>query len=295
MALAGYTHVENTHGGLVSKHDLVLDWLNRHHVPWRVYHSGLSFFLVLQRFEDVLGSHFRDVSYLARDVQHERKATFPKVILIEPSYVDAPIHFGHPPNDNHPPLPVGPGEHFLRLVYQALTSNPARWARTLLVITYDEHGGFFDHVAPPKIEQHAPNHEYPTFTSAGVRVPTLVVSPCVKPGTVFHGTLDHTSVLQLIAERFAGNTRAYSSAVNTRIDQGVNSVSSVLNLLAPRTDIPPPPSVSIRAALTFQDQKPCTTESEISFQSAAMAFLNHDPARATQKHPELAHLRNPET
>ena len=68
----------------------------------------------------------------------------PNVIFVEPEYADGP-HLS--PNDDHAPTGVQPGQAFLSELYQTLTSNPARWSKTMLVITYDEHGGFFDHVS----------------------------------------------------------------------------------------------------------------------------------------------------
>jgi phospholipase C len=64
---------------------------------------------------------------------------------------------------------------------------------------YDEHGGFFDHVAPP---EHPPDDEPTTFTRYGVRVPALVISPWVKPGSVSHTLFDHASIPKTILRRF---------------------------------------------------------------------------------------------
>jgi len=81
-------------------------------------------------------------------------------------------------------------------VYHALAASP-QWEKTLLVIFYDEHGGFFDHLAPPG----APDDQQ-MFGRYGVRVPALVVSPWVEPRSVSHTVLDHTSVIKTILLRF---------------------------------------------------------------------------------------------
>lgn len=133
----------------------------------------------------------------------------PSVIFIEPEYADAPMS---DPNDDHPPAPVSKGQDFVREIYEIVSSNEARWRKTMMIVTYDEHGGFFDHVPPPEIASTAGGVAFETL---GPRVPALLVSPHVGAGVVFSERLDHTSVLQLIAERF-GDGKGYSDAVDAR-------------------------------------------------------------------------------
>src|SRR5262249_31541191 len=132
----------------------------------------------------------------------------PPVIFFEPKYTDEKISWAAP-NDDHPPTGVAKGQDFLKEIYRTLTSTPARWANTLLIVTYDEHGGFFDHVEPLPIAASAGNYR---FRSTGPRVPAFVISPHVPAGAVFHNKLDHTSVLRLLAERFTPG-QTYSAAV----------------------------------------------------------------------------------
>ncbi|HZD04926.1 MAG TPA: alkaline phosphatase family protein, partial [Longimicrobiales bacterium] len=200
VALCGSTPIAaNTL--LIHVEDIVLDWLTRHGVRWRVYHDGLSFFSLYPRvWDEVLSHRFRDFEYLFRDFREEPAATFPSVIFVEPSYESAP-HIGpDQPNDNHAPLPVGFGEEFLRRVYEAVTSNPARWARTVLLVTYDEHGGFWDHVPPLPLPYRTTGTEPVDFACTGPRVPALVVSPLVDAGSVCRVAMDHTAPLQLLGE-----------------------------------------------------------------------------------------------
>jgi phospholipase C len=82
-------------------------------------------------------------------------------------------------------------------VYHALAVGPL-WEKTLLMIFYDEHGGFFDHVPPPEAADDDPQ----TFGRYGVRVPALIVSPWVEPGSVSHTLFDHTSIIKTILQRF---------------------------------------------------------------------------------------------
>jgi hypothetical protein len=98
-----------------------------------------------------VGAKFRPIGELEHDIQHEPPDKAPQVIFIEPRYFDF-FWSDQPPNCNHPLGLVSHGEQLPHRVYTALTSNPAKWARTLLLITYDEHGGFFDHVPPLPIK-----------------------------------------------------------------------------------------------------------------------------------------------
>jgi phospholipase C len=105
-------------------------------------------------------------------------------------------------NDDHPHADIHRGQAFLSTVVRAVTQSPL-WERTALVITYDEWGGFFDHVAPPLL----PDATQAPATKAGVsrsgfRVPCIVVSPFAQRGRVRHATYDHTSILRMVEWRW---------------------------------------------------------------------------------------------
>lgn len=290
MSLSGESRVDFT-GLFPPEGYIILDWLNDHGVRWRVYHAGLSFFTLLGRFNEVFGPNFRPITRLAVDVMEEATTEFPQVILIEPSYYDAP-HFGtDQPNDNHAPLAVGFGEEFLRQVYKALTSNHERWKKTVVILTYDEHGGFFDHVPPLPIPYSPPNNEYIPFETTGVRVPSIIISPFVAPQSVYKGNLDHTSVLQFIAERFAPEENGYSEAVNLRKDRGIRSVSLALNLHTPRTDIPSVPTIQIQrpAILGLQEGDREKGLMQTAFERATEKMIQDHPSETKGKYPEVYH------
>ncbi len=183
MSLSGETLIDRT-GGLLPNQRLVLDWLDQNKVEWRVYSDDLSFFALFSRlWPEILvnSNRFRKFSALTADVLSADTKPFPKVIFIEPSFVDSPIHPDHEPNDDHPPLPVGFGQDFYRQIFQALTppGNLTVWKQMVMVVMYDEHGGFYDHVSPlfPVTTDCGPGND--PFTSTGVRVPGFVVSPFV--------------------------------------------------------------------------------------------------------------------
>jgi phospholipase C len=119
------------------------------------------------------------------------------VSWIDPNFKD--LNLAHiQSNDDHPPSDVAAGQELVLLVYNALAASP-QWDRTLLLVVYDEHGGFHDHVPPPT----APDDDPKMFGRYGVRVPALAVSPWVPPHAVAHTLFDHTSIIKTILTRFA--------------------------------------------------------------------------------------------
>lgn len=145
---------------------------------------------------------FPHVSAFHRDA---RLGRLPFFSFIEPSWTLEKLDEGFQGNDLHPPGDIRPGLQFLSAIYTSLVSNQAAWARTLLLVTFDEHGGTFDHVPPP--DNVTPDQSWPhgfRFDRVGPRVPTLLISPMVEPGTVFRSTkppsngrsypYDHTSI-----------------------------------------------------------------------------------------------------
>ena len=124
------------------------------------------------------------------------RGKLPAVSWVDPNFKDSTL-YGGDSNDDHPPSDVHDGQLLVLSIYHALASGPL-WDKTLLVITYDEHGGFHDHVPPPAAEDDDPA----LFGQYGVRVPALVVSPWVARGSVSHTVFDHTSIIKTILLRF---------------------------------------------------------------------------------------------
>lgn len=120
----------------------------------------------------------------------------PAVSWIDPNFYE-PNLVGSPSNDDHPPSDVFEGQELVFRIYNALASGP-KWDKTLLIVTYDEHGGFHDHVRPPP----APDDDEKNFGEYGLRVPALIASPWVPRGGVSHTLFDHTSIIKTIMQRF---------------------------------------------------------------------------------------------
>jgi phospholipase C len=168
------------------------------------------------------------------DFQQRAKAgTLPAYTFLEPAW-------GGTGNSQHPITDVALGEKLILDVYRALQTG-AGWNQTLLLITYDEHGGNYDHVAPPHTAT-APDqfrgdvdHLDFDFTRFGVRVPAVLVSPLIERGTVFRasqGVIDHTSVLATLRERWPA-----IKSLGKR-DAAAPSLGDVLTLKAPRQGDP---------------------------------------------------------
>lgn len=117
---------------------------------------------------------------------HARRGVLPALSVIEPRYFDLA---GTPADDDHPAHDVANGQRLVKDVYEALRAGP-QWNQTLLIVTYDEHGGFYDHVATPTAGVPSPDGIrgpppfFFKFDRLGVRVPTIMVSPWIKKGTV---------------------------------------------------------------------------------------------------------------
>jgi phospholipase C len=217
----------------------------------------------------------------------EASSTAPQVIIIEPSYQDAPHIGSDRPNDNHAPLAIGWGEEFLRRTYEAVTSNSKKWESTMMLVYYDEHGGFYDHVPPPRIHFKTTATDPFTFNSAGPRIPAIIASPLVTPGSVCLSQLDHTSVLQMLAERFTPG-KPYSLSVKNRSLQGIESLSVALNNSVP-WPAPAPPSVpiNVKTALGATIATRSTGGLSGAFNLAATELMKKEPAATAKKYPEL--------
>jgi phospholipase C len=253
MAMAGESKLADNTPFPMKEHKLVYEWLSSHDVKWCVYQWGgyFPFFTLMAKWIPAIvpsltasglgigGGPFRRYARFAKDWASTKHA-MPNVIFVEPEYGDGPHS---KPNDDHPPLGVTPGQELLKNLYGVLTGNPARWAKTLLIITYDEHGGFFDHVPPLPISAVAGGRP---FATTGLRVPALLVSPHVAPGSVFSGPLDHSSILQLLDDRFAGG-KGYSKAVAAR-SPPLRRISEAL-LAAPRPGPAPAFPTSVTGTL----------------------------------------------
>jgi phospholipase C len=245
MALTGATLVSNTQFRLtgVPHGELVYEWLTKRSVNWVLYYDRPPVFpALLQGWPDfVPEEQYRPLYELERDLRGEGNP-IPQVVFVEPTYAAWPFHvpFLSTPSDDHPPAILTAGQRFVRTVYKAATANPAQWQKTMMIVTYDEHGGFYDHVSPRPVRYDPPNNVFAPFLSTGVRVPGFVVSPFVSPKRIYSEPLDHTSILHLLGQKFGGGE--YSAAVSSR-QRDFGSLQDVLDLDSPRQDVPAIPAI----------------------------------------------------
>lgn len=178
---------------------------------YKIYTSGASI-LMANKYLVQHQAKFADY-----DIQFEADAlhgNLPAYTFIEPKYDDDDN--GNFASSQHPDFPVDRGERLIADVYSILTKSP-KWKSTLLLITYDEHGGIYDHVVPPTVTCKPENAHLPVpptgppynfdFTRLGIRVPAVFVSPCIPPGTIINDQdYEHSSVVATVRKLFCPDT-----------------------------------------------------------------------------------------
>ncbi len=220
-------------------------------VSWRWYHPSPLIPPTLKLFDPLFAAGQESHYSLSRDFPADaRTGDLPAVTWIDPGFFDK---FEMRENDDHPPTDVARGQRLVRLVTNSLMSSP-HWETTLLVITYDEHGGFFDHVMPPE----APD-DHPETSYYGVRVPTVVVSPFVEPG-VSSTPFDHTSIIRTILDRFCPNLA--QDVMGTRVGRAENLSALLTGAARPAHRIPPFPHGPAR--LTTADGSEAADTDEVA-------------------------------
>jgi phospholipase C len=169
-----------------------------------------------------------------------QRGTLPEYSFVEPNYSD---HSGDNgavlANDQHPDHNVRQGEILIASVYNAIRTNPSLWAESLLLITYSNHGGMYDHVPPPAATPDgfvAPADQTFTgesfaFDRLGVRVPAVIISPYIPKGTVDHTVYDHASILATVSKLFLSGSQTISPR-----ERNAHTFERVLTLTAPRKD-----------------------------------------------------------
>jgi phospholipase C len=199
-------------------------------VSWKIYGYNRKP-LTRLNFPDTTDAPAANIG-LFSDFQNDAAAgTLPAYSFLEPSWNSTG-------NSQHPNYNVALGEQLILDTYRAVAAGP-NWSQTLLIVTYDEHGGCYDHVPPPATATRPDDSigEYGfDFTRFGPRVPTVLVSPLIAAGTVFRvpesaTPLDHTSILATVEHRF-------SLPPLTRRDAAAVDVGAALTLSDPRTDDP---------------------------------------------------------
>ena len=158
-----------------------------------------------------------------------RTGNLPEFAIIDPDFLS---------NDGHPAHDLALSEAFLSSVYRAMAESP-QWSRSLLLVIYDEHGGYYDHVAPPQTMDPRPD-----FRQMGFRVPALAIGPTVWQGQVVSQTFDHVSVAATLGARYG------IESLGPRMD-AANDLSACIDPARVNAPAPPPrsfPVVQVQAA-----------------------------------------------
>ncbi|XP_042474281.1 non-specific phospholipase C1-like [Zingiber officinale] len=246
-----YVHSATSHGATSNvRRDLIhgfpqktiFDSLDEEGLSFGVYYQNIPavlFYKSLRKLKHLTKFH----SYKLAFKQHAKLGRLPNYVVIEQHYFDVKLS---PANDDHPSHDVGRGQRLVKEIYETLRASP-QWNETALLITYDEHGGFYDHVPTPVTG--VPNPDgiigpdpfYFKFDRLGVRVPTILVSPWIKKRTVIHkpkgpypdSQFEHSSIPATVKKLFNLNSNYL-----TKRDAWAGTFESYFNLKAPRTDCP---------------------------------------------------------
>ncbi|XP_052139939.1 non-specific phospholipase C2-like [Oryza glaberrima] len=235
-----------------------------------VHDAGLSFGVYYQDVPAVLFyRNLRKLKYLTkfhpfhgafRD--HAARGSLPNYAVVEQHYMDSK---SHPANDDHPSHDVFQGQMLVKEVYETLRASP-QWNQTLMVVTYDEHGGFYDHVPTPVTGVPSPDgivgpppYNF-AFDRLGVRVPAIVISPWINKGTVVHGPngsptatseYEHSSIPATVKKLFD-----LPQDFLTKRDAWAGTFESVVQgRTEPRTDCPEQLPMPMRIRLTEANEE----------------------------------------
>jgi phospholipase C len=224
--------------GFLFQNGTIYDALEGAGKNWRIYHDGLpqsaGISSLRLSYADPFTKNFRGMNFFEQDVADNN---LPEYTFIEPNYDTG--HNYQNGNSMHPLNDIREGEKLVKFIYEQLRQSQF-WVGVMFIITFDEHGGFYDHVPPQAAvatgddNQHTnPAHPF-SFQRLGVRVPCIVVSPYTLKGTIIGGPapdpttiFDHTSVLATVEKRF-------QLPPLTQRDRAANTLEAALNVSKPR-------------------------------------------------------------
>ncbi|OEL24710.1 Non-specific phospholipase C4 [Dichanthelium oligosanthes] len=292
-----FVHSATSHGLVSNDSKVLVQGLPQRTIFDNLHDQGFSFGIYYQFPPAVLlYRNLRQLKYIGKfheyDLsfkQHCKEGKLPNYVVIEQRYLDLKLL---PGNDDHPSHDVSRGQRLVKEVYEALRSSP-QWNEILFVITYDEHGGFFDHVPTPVEGVPSPDgivSDAPisfAFDRLGVRVPAMFISPWIEKGTVIHrpsgpkpmSQYEHSSIPATVKKIFGLNEFL------TKRDAWAGTFESVLTRATPRTDCPEtlPEPVRLREAEAEENREISEFQAELVQLGAALKGDHATEAFQTDK------------
>jgi len=221
---------------------LIIHVLDKYDVKWRIYSHDFAWMRFFRSFDPGPIPALSRVDKFAKFLKACEDGKLPAVSFIDPNWID--IGGGPGTSDDHPPADIAGGQRLVATVYEGLRTGKNRLLeKTLLIVTYDEHGGFYDHVLPPAAPDYKASRSS-VLKTYGVRVPALVVSAWVPKRSACHTLFDHTSILKTILLRFANQTAINSMG---RRVAAANHLGELLSLDRPQTGLRPAPARALAA------------------------------------------------
>ncbi|MBV9784071.1 MAG: hypothetical protein JO264_09650 [Acidisphaera sp.] len=217
----------------------IYDLLHEAGKGFAIYYGDVPQSLVLLHQDERYLGAYKKMADFAGDVAAGR---LPNYTFIEPIYFAS-----NGQNDQHPPHDVLRGEALIANAYNFLKASPSVFEKTLLVILYDEHGGFYDHVPPPEATPPDGNVDRFAFNRLGVRVPAVLVSPMLDAG-VLSATFDHTSLLRFLIDGWGLARNQLGARVASAQDFG-----PLLTLRSTPRTMPELPAFAAAAPIAQQD------------------------------------------
>jgi phospholipase C len=283
----------NPWGGYEFEGGTIFDALDKADIKWRIY-AG-DHFPVVGEFDGI--SNTRDVEEFEKFAEDLQDPDFDAAFIhIEPKYFGGAIIGDFTPGDSqHPFGGVAAGERLIKATYEAIRNSP-HWRDSMLIVTYDEHGGFYDHVVPGGAEPSGSEGRTLgfRFDQLGARVPAVVISPWIQRNTVEHRLLEHCSVIATVMDLF--DVPALRHARDLR---KICGVSHLANLSQLRTDTPAKlrdvvvSDIAAGPILRVAPNQPIANDSPVAtaVRVAAIEYVALEPARREEIRTRVANVK----
>jgi len=273
--------------GLVFDNGTIYDMLDSENIDWAVYHGDAFPQVLSLAGMDVLttSTHFHDMDDFEEDLADGSIANY---VFIEPDYGDDITGNTYKcGNSQHPLDDITHGERLIKRVYEAIRNSPL-WGQSMLIVSYDEGGGFFDHAIPgpavppgDSVTDPVNDHHGFDFAQLGVRVPAIVCSPWIPRNLIDHREYEHASVPSTIEH-------LWGLPSMTDRDDHARDLTSLLSLSAPRTDALetlPPAAEPDATCPESDDHVAQSSEGLTARPRGATVFDSTTLARARQHNP----------